>query len=217
MNGVPINSDSLIGKTIMSQYANSPRLMHIIKTVAGAINPDKFTDDYYRLIMSIPTANSHGLDIWGRIVGIGRTVRFANPEGEYFGFSDGFYPFNQRPFSAAGSESDAWELSDDAYRELIIMKAMANIVYASAPNINALLRAVFDKPCYFLITGHMDVSYVFEFNLTAYERHLVYNTDILPRPCGVLVSIIINADVNNIFGFSGQGLQPFNEGTFYNE
>lgn len=86
MNGVPINSDSLIGKTIMSQYANSPRLMHIIKTVAGAINPDKFTDDYYRLIMSIPTANSHGLDIWGRIVGIGRTVRFANPEGNISGF-----------------------------------------------------------------------------------------------------------------------------------
>lgn len=205
----------MIHETIMSQYANSPRLMHIINTVADAIDRDKFDQQFFDLIMSIPTANSHGLDIWGRIVGISRTVQFSNPEGEYFGFADGFYPFNERPFSGAGSGSDTWELSNEAYRELILLKALANIVYATAPAINALMRAMFDKPAYFLITGHMEARYVFEFQLSPYQRHIVYNSGILPRPCGVLISIIINADTDGIFGFSGSGLQPFNQGVFF--
>jgi len=205
----------MINQTIMSQYANSPRLLSIINTVSDALDPSKFTNDFYRLIMNIPTANSHGLDIWGRIVGISRTVSFPNPQGEYLGFSDGFYPFNERPFSGSGSESDTWELADDAYRELILIKALSNIIYATAPNINRLLETVFDGVCYFLITGPMDARYVFEFDLSPYQRHIVYNTDILPRPCGVLISIIINADTDGIFGFSGSGLQPFNQGVFF--
>jgi hypothetical protein len=205
----------MIEKTIMSQYANSPRLMSIIAALWGALDPEKFTDDFYRLVMDIPNANSYGLNIWGRIVGIGRTVTFVNPDGEYFGFEDGFYPFNERPFSAPGSGTDTWELTNDAYRELILLKALANIVYASAPNINALMRAMFDKPCYCLITGHMQMRYVFEFDLSPYQRHLVYNTDILPRPCGVDISIIISADPTGIFGFDGSGFQPFGQGVFY--
>lgn len=206
----------MIEKTIMSQYANSPRLLHIITSLWEAIAPEKFTEDFYELVMSIPNANGFGLDIWGRIVGIGRTVTFVNPDGEYFGFEEGFYPFNERPFSAPGSGTDTWELTNDAYRELILMKALSNIVYATAPNINALMRAMFSGPCYCLITGHMQMRYVFEFNMTAYQRHLVYNTDILPRPCGVEISIIISADPSGIFGFDGSGLQPFGQGVFYN-
>lgn len=206
----------MIEKTIMSQYANSPKLMHIITSLWSAIAPEKFTEDFYTFVMSIPSSNGFGLDIWGRIVGIGRTVTFVNPDGEYFGFEEGFYPFNERPFSAPGSGSDTWELTNEAYRELILMKALSNIVYATAPNINSLMRAMFDGPCYCLITGHMQMRYVFEFELTPYQRHLVYNTDILPRPCGVEISIIISADPAGIFGFEGSGLQPFGQGVFYN-
>lgn len=206
----------MIEKTIMSQYANSPRLMHILSSLWGALDPEKFTSDFYSLVMDLPNANTFGLDIWGRIVGIGRTVRFSNPSGEYFGFESGFYPFNERPFSAPGSAFDTWELTDDAYRELILLKALSNIVYATAPNINTLMQAMFQDTCYCLITGHMEMRYVFEFELTPYQRYLVYNTDILPRPCGVQIKIIINADVGNIFGFDGSGLQPFGQGVFYN-
>ena len=206
-----------IKSTIMSQYANSPRLLHIIESVWECIDPFKFTDDYYRLVMDLTTANSYGLDNWGRIVDIGRTANLADPEGEYFGFEEGFYPFNERPFSGAGSGYDTWQLADHAYRELILLKAMANIVYASVLSINALLRAMFEgRTSYCLIAGHMDMRYIFEFDLAPFERHLVYNTDILPRPCGVLVSIIINADTGSIFGFDGSGLQPFNQGVFFN-
>lgn len=203
-----------IEDTIMSQYANSPRLMGIITSLWNALDPNKFTNDFYNLVMDIPSANGYGLDNWGRIVGIGRTVNFVNPAGEYLGFTDGFYPFNERPFSAPGSGTDTWELTNDAYREIILLKAMSNIVYATAPNINALMRSMFNDPCYCLISGHMQMQYIFEFELSAYQRNLVYNTEILPRPCGVEINIITNAGA--IFGFDGSGLRPFGQGVFYN-
>ena len=204
-----------IDKTIMSQYEHSPRLMAIIQSLYQGIDPDKFTEQYYRLIMSIPTANDVGLNIWGQIVGISRTVTFSNPDSKVFGFSDGFYPFNQAPFSAAGSTQGAWELSTEAYRRLILLKAMSNIIYATVININRLLGQMFEGNAYALFVGHMALRYIFEFDLSPYERHLVYNADILPRPCGVLINIIINLNPDGIFGFNGQGLQPFNQGVFY--
>lgn len=204
----------MIEKTIMSQYANSPRLMFILRSLWDALDPDKLVNQYYTLVMNIPTASSYGLDVWGRIVGISRTVTFPDPEGEYFGFADGFYPFNTRPFSSAGGSSSAWELSTDAYRELILMKALSNIVYATAPNINALMRVMFSGPAYCLITGHMKMKYVFEFELTPYQQYLVYNSGILPRPCGVEITAQVSP--RGLFGFNGSGLQPLSQGVFYN-
>src|SRR5690625_36672 len=128
--------NELVRKTIMSQYANSPRLMAIIEALADAIDPSEFTEEFYTLVMSIPTAKGFGLDIWGRIVGVSRTVRYPNPAEDYFGFEDGFYPFGQAPFFSGSSEAGAWDLPDDAYRQLILIKAISNIAYATAPNIN---------------------------------------------------------------------------------
>lgn len=203
----------LLKSTIMSQYANSPTLLRLIEDIGDRIDPTADIEQFYNIVMNLPTAQGFGLDIWGRIVGISRSVNFADPQGEYFGFADGFYPFNQRPFFSPGQTS--YEIPDKDYRKLIFLKASANIVSATAPNINRLMKAAFDgKKCYFLITGHMKARYVFRFPLTQFERYIVYNTDILPRPCGVQVDILDEIPPET-FGFNGTGFQPFNQGTFY--
>lgn len=200
-------------QTLMSQYANSPRIVALIEGLWDALDSTKMTDDFYRLVFNLHSAEGYGLDVWGRIVGIGREINAPDPEGEYFGFEEGFYPFGERPFSAGGSGTDTWDLSDTAYREVIFMKAIANIIYATAYNINDLLRFAFRGNSYFLLHGDMQASYVFEFVLSPFERHIVYNTDILPRPCGVLLSYI-ELDPLSTFGFYGTGFAPFNQGTF---
>ena len=205
--------NELIKKTIMSQYANSPIIIKLIDELSEAIDPSSNIEQFYNLVFNLHTAQGMGLDVWGRIVGIKRQMSFPDPEGEFFGFNDGFYPFNQRPFSSGGQSS--YNLPDPAYRSLIFIKALVNIIYATAPNINKLMKQIFGgKRCYFLIVGHMKARYVFEFGLSAFERHIVYNTDILPRPCGVKIEVI-DAIPPETFGFSGTGFQPFNEGTFY--
>ena len=203
----------LAKKTLMSQYANSPRIVALIDGLWGALDSTQMTDDFYRLVFNLHTAEGYGLDIWGRIVGIGREINAPDPEGGHFGFDEGFYPFNELPFSSGGTGLNSWALTDQAYRELIFLKALSNIVYATAPNINDLLRYVFKGNSYFVIRNNMTASYVFEFFLSPFERHIVYNTDILPRPCGVLVDII-ELDPSTTFGFYGTEFAPFNQGVF---
>lgn len=200
-------------QTLMSQYANSPRIVSIISGAWDSLDSTLMTDDFYRLVFNLHTAEGYGLDIWGRIVGVSREVNITDPEGKYFGFSDGFYPFNEYPFSSGGQGADTWPLTDHAYRDLIFLKAISNIVYATAPNINALLRYAFKGNSYFLIHNNMTASYVFEFFLSPFERHIVYNTDILPRPCGVEINYI-EQDPSQVFGFYGTGFAPFNQGVF---
>lgn len=182
--------------TIASQYANSPALLKIIYSFADAIDPNKFTQEYFDLIFNIATANDYGLDNWGRIIGISRHVKGVNLNAESFGFSQGYFPFNNRPFSSGGPGSaGGWELDTEAYRKLLFLKALANIIYATAPNINKLIREFFGRDCYYLITGHMQAEYVFKFELGQFERFLVFDSGILPRPCGVHVDISVDPPI----------------------
>lgn len=206
----------MIDQTIMSQYANSPRLMAIIETVWEAIDPSKFTKNVFDLIVNIPTANRYGLEIWGRIVGVDQDIAYLNPRYEYFGFGDERQNFDNGTFADAASMAGDWTFTDDNYRELILLKALSNIVYATAPNINALLRAMFGRSAYCLITGHMEMSYIFEFEPTPFQRYLISKAGILPQPCGVFIRNIGYVDRDSVFGFEGSGLQPFNNGVFYN-
>lgn len=205
--------NDLIKQTIMSQYANSPRLMKIIGDLTDAIDPSASMEDFYNIVLNLNTAQGIGLDYWGRIVGIRRQWTIPNPDDEFFGFADGYFPFNQRPFYSEGG-TFTYELPDEKYKELILIKAMANILKATMPNINKLMLSVFKKKCYILITGHMRARYVFEFALSGFDKYLIYNTDILPRPCGVEIEAV-DAIPPETFGFNGSGFQPFNQGTFY--
>ena len=46
-----------------------------------------------------------------------------------------------------------------------------------------------------------------------FERHIIYNLQLLPRPSGVLIDYRESPPAG-IFGFSGTGFQPFNQGSF---
>ncbi|WP_218921016.1 DUF2612 domain-containing protein [Acinetobacter larvae] len=200
----------------MSQYANSPVLLKMIEGLNECIDPSKNIDDFYRIVWNVHTAKGFGLDLWGRIVGINRNIGTSSPEAEAFGFKSkkpSFYPFNQRPFSGAGTKFASFKLSDEQYRRLILIKAAANLTLATAPNINKFLKMIFNDRCYFLITGHMTARYVFEFKLSPLERIIVFKLNLLPRPSGVLVEYL-ESPIGKIFGFSGTGFQPFNQGVF---
>ncbi|MDS7935679.1 DUF2612 domain-containing protein [Acinetobacter sp. V91_7] len=203
-----------IQDTLMSQYANSPIICQLIEGLNCCIDPSKDIEGFYHLAWDLNTAQGFGLDMWGRIVGVDRNIGAPNPEAETFGFKTriaSFYPFNQRPFSAAGTKYASFNLNDRQFRTLILVKAASNIVLATAPNINRFLKLLFDQRCYFLIIGHMKARYLFEFNLRAFERLLVYKLELLPRPSGVLVDYK-EIVTKNIFGFAGTGFQPFNQG-----
>jgi hypothetical protein len=82
-------------QTIISQYANSSRLTGIIGNIAGYLDQTANLDAFFDLIWNVNTAEGYGLDIWGRIVGVGRNLQIL--PGDWLGFEEaqpGSDPFN---------------------------------------------------------------------------------------------------------------------------
>lgn len=202
----------------MRQYGNSPVLQSLVANLEKYFDADTFLDEFYDKIWNIDTANSFGLDIWGRIVGIDRYLNVQKQERN-FGFNTpnkSFAPFDVAPFRNGPSDTTTYRLNDDAYRKLIMVKAFRNIVSPNAPVINQMLQYLFDgRRCYVLDVGGMGMRYVFAFYLQPYERAII-ESDVFPRPAGVWKEIV-EIPQPNVFGFdeAGEESAPFNQGSFY--
>lgn len=184
-------------KTILSQYANSPTLTSLIDYFNQWLDPTVDIDNFYNYVWNVETAVGFGLDYWGRIVDIPRQITIT-PLPLYLGFEEalpGSYPFDQEPFYNGTPTSSVYLLSDDAYRVLIMTKALANISSFSAPSVNALLRYLFAGrgSCYVLELSPMQIEYVFNFALQSWEAAVLLQPSLMPRPAGVGVTITVNA------------------------
>ena len=204
-----------IKDTIMSQYANSPKLLALIGSMNDIIDPQYFIDDFYENVFRLSSARGFGLDIWADKVGVSRSAPVQNPNSKTFGFSPDYQPFGTYPFSSGG-EFSSYTMTDEELRQVIIFKAAANIIYATALNINTFLASIFgDRRAYYITNGNMTANYVFEFTLSNFESMIVYALRLLPEPSGVKISYnVIN--IATTFGFSGSRLSNFNNGAFYN-
>lgn len=176
--------------TILSQFANSPTILGLIDSFSGAVDPAEDIDNFYFQVWDIDSAQGFGLDIWGRIVGVGRVYPVA--AGSYFGFhgSDG-QPFNTAPFYNGQVLTQNYALSDTAYRTLILAKALANISDGSIPSINNIMMTMFPDRgnCYVATSGGMAMVYTFTFALTPVDLTLVLNSGVLPEPTGISISV----------------------------
>ena len=207
-----------VEKTIISQYANSPTICALIERMNEWIDPRADIEQFYNMVFNVATAQGYGLDVWGRIVGIGRHFDIHSSQ-KNFGYDTGlsdFAPFEQGVFASLESTTTVYELEDEAYRNIIMLKAMSNILYATAKNINQLLMNLFSNRgrAYYLTLGQMRARYVFEFELTEFEKTLVFKSNLLPRPSGVFLEFY-QTDVSSTFGFAGSYLQPFEQGMLW--
>lgn len=179
--------------TFMTQYATSPFITGLIEAFNQWIDPSADLDNFYRYVWNVYTAVGFGLDIWGRIVGVPRTIALTPPP-DYLGFEEatpGSFPFNQEPLYNGPQHGTLYSLTDESYRVLILTKALANICAFTAPAINALLAFMFKGrgSCYVLDLGGMAIEYVFNFPLQPWEQSVLLQASLMPRPAGVAVTI----------------------------
>ncbi|ACR29233.1 DUF2612 domain-containing protein [Burkholderia glumae] len=211
-----------VEQTILSQYANSPTLCQLIENFDQYIDPTADIDAFYDNVWNIDTAVGAGLDAWGKIVGLdsGRYLRIPYSELS-LGFSEAG-TFSATPFGSGTLYSGStltrnFALEDTPFRTLILVKALANISDGSIPGYNQLLRNLFAGRgrCYVNDLGNMQLRYTFEFFLEPYEVAILTQSGALPRPTGVLSSVM-QIQIGSTFGFSEAGeFQPFGQGTFY--
>jgi hypothetical protein len=151
----------------------------------------------YDNIWNVSTAQGYGLDVWGRIVGIQRVI--AIQAAKFFGFEEQT-PATVEPFGPGGvgcfysgvPAASNYALSDQAFRSLILAKAMANISSSSVSSINTILRGLFPGRgnCYAVDGYNMTMQYKFEFPLTHVEYSIISTSGVLPKPTGVASSIV---------------------------
>ena len=201
-----------IPQTIQSQYSASPHLISTVDIFTKVL-PHTDIETFYKEIFNIDTARGIGLDIWGRIIGVGRLLEVEKNDN-YFSFrGSGQSGFNNQAFYYKGV-TNVHKMPDGAYRQyLLLTKAFANISDATAPSINYILSQLFkDKVAYVLPIGIMKIRFVFEFNLSALEKS-IFNLGLLNRGAGVGYEYYA-IDRENTFGFNGSGLNTFNNGVF---
>lgn len=188
---------------ILSQYAASPRITGILKNFSNEMSPRSGALLFYEKIFDILTAEGIGLDIWGRIVAISRTI-------------------------ADQSSEVSLTLDDEYYRKLLLYKALSNINEATIPALTTLINILYSETGGVVInmedyTQHTDGNY---YNQTPMRIRWVFNyfftdTDIAVfrvagtynRGGGVGWGVYA-VDPDQVFGFDGSGMQPFNQGIF---
>ena len=202
---------------VISQYAASPRILALLVKQAALLDPGKDLMLWYDGIFNPRTAEGVGLDIWGRIVGIGRKLWVENTE--FFGFhGQNLQNFDQAPFWIQSLSSGQVDLTDEAFRFLIFYKAMANIGESTMQAVNDFLNDLFKEEhgsgsCYVLEVAPMELRAVFTFYLTSFEVSLLKQYGLLDRPAGVLFNWY-QYDPSELFSFAGQELQNFDNGVF---
>lgn len=214
-----------VEQTIISQYANSPTIVQLIQNMNEYLDPRTNFQQFYDYIWNVDTAQGFGLDILGRIVGVNRLLKIPGVS-KIFGFKTpgnppAWQPFGFGSFSRGASSTRSFALPDNAYRVLVLAKALANIIATNSRSLNQLIRNMFPNRgrAYVIDLGDMRMQYTFEFSVTVWEFAMLTTSGVLPSPAGVEVSVVV-IPKSMFFGFASENGSPnnllgFDQGVFY--
>lgn len=182
-------------QTVLSQYANSPTLMQLCESVAGYFDQSDAQERFFDLVWNVATAQGWGLDVWGRIVGVSRTLT-VDGSGRFLGFDEsttfGLGPFNESPFYSGVTSTSNFVLADEPYRVLVLAKAFSNLCDGSILSLNQLLLRMFPGRGNIYATdgGDMTMTITSVFALSAVEVAMLLTSGVFPRPAGVSLTLI---------------------------
>ncbi|BBC80882.1 DUF2612 domain-containing protein [Acetobacter orientalis] len=180
-----------VQKTVLSQYSCAPTLNALIEAWNQTLDPTRLIETWFTNIWNLDTAQGYGLDVWGRIVGVERVLTLSTDS--FFGFAEPqdltLQPFNAAPWYSGTQTTSNYRLSDDAFRQLINAKALANITDGSITSLNAILMTLFagQGDVWVADTGTMTLTYTFNFAPSAVQVSLIQSSGVLMRPAGVRV------------------------------
>lgn len=212
----PFDQSVNVLPSILWQYENADKFVRLIQSQQAWIdeNQNKFWTDWFRDVFDVDTANSFGLSVWARILGINLAV----PTTPTVGNTSWGFGANRRNFGRGnfGRDRDGQiNLSPDQQRLVIKLRLAQIIVRPTAYYINEMLEAILNTPTrkvYAYDTLDMEyIVYVFDFAPDSQLRFILENYDLLPRPSGVGVQWIVAS--RPAWGFGPNRLN-FNNGTF---
>lgn len=175
-------------EAIQTQYAFSADFQNLGSLMQDVIDATPDLERLHAAAMDPQTAYGVYLDWWGQKVGVDR---FIKVRGEYVRFDD------------------------DYFRFLILYRAACNISNGSADAANKLLQRLTDTTVF--VVDYLDMSVnsiVIIGNISDLQAMILQTYGLLNRPAGVLTNLLVIYPDEQIFGFEGSALMPFDVGVF---
>lgn len=187
VRGIP-DVASTQSEAIQTQYAFSADFQNLGSLMQDVIDATLDLERLHAAAMDPQTAYGVYLDWWGQKVGVDR---FIKVRGEYVRFDD------------------------DYFRFLILYRAACNISNGSADAANKLLQRLTDTTVF--VVDYLDMSVnsiVIIGNISDLQAMILQTYGLLNRPAGVLTNLLVIYPDEQIFGFEGSTLMPFDVGVF---
>lgn len=187
VRGIP-DVASTQSEAIQTQYAFSADFQNLGSLAQDVIDATPDLERLHAAAIDPQTAYGVYLDWWGQKVGVDR---FIKVRGEYVRFDD------------------------DYFRFLILYRAACNISNGSADAANKLLQRLTDTTVF--VVDYLDMSVnsiVIIGNISDLQAMILQTYGLLNRPAGVLTNLLVIYPDEQIFGFEGSALMPFDVGVF---
>lgn len=173
------------------QYDKATRLKYLLQAKQSWYNTNitGFWNDFLTNIFNINTANTFGINLWGKFLNV--------PRPSYV------------------QDGQTITFTDDQYRLLIKGQLLLMNSNGSLASINDYLNYLFPNKAAFVIPyTTMAIRLVFYYNPTPDELAIIQATNFLPRPAGVEVDYVI-FPADEIFGFDNTEMANFDNGSFF--
>lgn len=198
-------------RAVLWQYDGATGLQSLLHSKSDwyGENQEKFWTDWVRDVFNLQTADDFGCSVWGIILGvplsIGQPGTGARP---VWGF--GVHNQNFEHGNFGRDSAGVAGLTLEQKRLVLRLRYYQLVSDGSVPFTSKALRDVFGVG-YVLDRLDMTATYVFPTELPSSVRLVLEYYDLLPRPAGVEINILI--DPTAVFGFD-PFYQNFNNGGF---
>lgn len=222
-------------RVIIWQYSNAPKINAVIENEVAfwGGNVSGLIQDWTTDVFNLKTANSFGLEVWGRILGTKRPLiepqnymidesghlRFYNPNTKSWHviFLDGIdVPTIRVEVDPDNPKYAGILLNDEAYRRCLLARLFLLYSNVSINDINKYLAYMFPNKAVF-VEDHYDMTMSIVFGYIPNDTELTILTydDFSPRPAGVYMNYGVQIFNRNTFSFEGMNLGTWgtNEGT----
>lgn len=202
---------------LLWQYNDALRTQSLLESKQAWYNANQrdFWSNWYRDVFDLRTANDFGLAVWSIILNVPLFVNtpVIIPTNDAWGFGEFRKNFDNAPFGNTGSGVN--ELTTEQKRLVLRMRYFQLTTRGAIPEINEFLYSIRDilGECYALDGLNMTMTYVFTIAPSANIMYVLENFDILPRPAGVELNIVVES--RNYWGF-GEFHKNFDNGNFVN-
>lgn len=173
---------------IQSQYAHAPRMNAVGKILQDEIDATDQLDDIAVQVADVQTAKGVFLDWWGKRIGIDRYIKIKD---------------------------DYVRFDDDYFRFLLMYRAVCNVSDSTCATMNRMLSLLTSTRVFVVDYGDMSLnSVVIIGSISELQAQILQTYGLLNRPAGVMTNFLIIYPDEEIFGFEGSELLPFDQGVF---